>query len=135
MVQLYGGGPTSWASNERGGTICSSSTPAGDLEAPLIDSHAGRTIRACDDIRHGVRLHSGMFSSSAAHYDALYTTFKDFAAEARALHELVQRTSPGAATMLDVACGTGLHDAVLRDHYQLTGVDVIRGDAQGRTRT
>lgn len=65
-----------------------------------------------------------MFSRSAAHYDALYSTIKDFAAEARALHELVQSTRPGATTMLDVACGTGLHDAALRDHYQLTGVDL-----------
>ncbi|MBA2616521.1 MAG: class I SAM-dependent methyltransferase, partial [Actinobacteria bacterium] len=50
-----------------------------------------------------------MYSRSARVYDALYSTFKDFVAEAERVHELIQSRKPGARTLLDVACGTGAH--------------------------
>jgi SAM-dependent methyltransferase len=64
-----------------------------------------------------------VFSRSAQLYDAIYS-FKDYAAEARSLHELVQRRNPGASTLLDVACGTGAHLAELRRWYRCVGVDL-----------
>ena len=64
-----------------------------------------------------------MFSGTAHLYDAIYS-FKDYAAEAELLHELVEERAPGARTLLDVACGTGKHLAELRAWYEVEGVDV-----------
>jgi dTDP-3-amino-3,6-dideoxy-alpha-D-glucopyranose N,N-dimethyltransferase/dTDP-3-amino-3,4,6-trideoxy-alpha-D-glucopyranose N,N-dimethyltransferase/N-methyltransferase len=76
------------------------------------------------------------FSLSAPVYDLLYeASGKDYAAEAAALHDLIQRRRPGAASLLDVACGTGAHLAHLRRWYDVAGVDVepaMIGQAQGR---
>jgi SAM-dependent methyltransferase len=61
---------------------------------------------------------------SAQLYDLVYETFKGYAAEALTLHRLIQQHSrPSAATLLDVACGTGQHLAHLRDLYQVRGLD------------
>ncbi len=65
-----------------------------------------------------------MFSRTARLYDAIYGTFKDFAAEAERVHELVQARRPGARTLLDVACGTGAHLAHLAGRYEVEGVDL-----------
>ena len=64
-----------------------------------------------------------MFSRSAHLYDTIYS-FKDYAAEAAKLRELVQAGVPGARTLFDVACGTGKHLAELRRWYDVRGVDV-----------
>lgn len=67
-----------------------------------------------------------MFSLSARVYDAIYS-FKDYPAEAARLHELVEARSPGASTLLDVACGTGMHLAELHAWYEVEGVDLDAG--------
>jgi SAM-dependent methyltransferase len=65
-----------------------------------------------------------MYGRSAAVYDAIYAA-KDYAGEAKRLHELIQRTNRNpAATLLDVACGTGGHIAFLRQHFAVVGVDL-----------
>ena len=64
-----------------------------------------------------------MFSRTAHLYDAIYS-FKDYAAEATRLRELVEEREPGARTWLDVACGTGKHLAALRAWSEVEGVDV-----------
>jgi SAM-dependent methyltransferase len=64
-----------------------------------------------------------VFSRSARLYDAIYS-FKDYAEEAASMHELVQARKPGAATLLDVACGTGAHLAELRGWYRCEGLDL-----------
>jgi ubiquinone/menaquinone biosynthesis C-methylase UbiE len=64
-----------------------------------------------------------MFTKSAQFYDALYH-FKDYAAAAEHLQTLIQRTCPGAATLLDVGCGTGQHLQHLQAHYRVEGLDV-----------
>ena len=67
----------------------------------------------------------GPFEHTAEVYDLLYAaTGKDYAAEAADLHALIQSLRPGAATLLDVACGTGAHLAHLRRWYAVTGVDI-----------
>ncbi|HEX6700089.1 MAG TPA: class I SAM-dependent methyltransferase [Gaiellaceae bacterium] len=66
-----------------------------------------------------------MFSRSARLYDAIYH-WKDYPAEAASLHELIQARRPGAATLLDVACGTGAHLAELARWYSCVGVDLDR---------
>ncbi len=65
-----------------------------------------------------------MFSRSADLYDALYATFKDYEAEAARLRELIAEGVPRAATLLDVACGTGKHLELLREDFEVTGLDL-----------
>ena len=62
-----------------------------------------------------------MFSRSADLYDALYDTFKDYRAEAERVRALI---GPDARTVLDVACGTGRHLELLREHYDVVGLDI-----------
>lgn len=64
-----------------------------------------------------------MFRQSARIYDAVYH-WKDYVGEAARVHELVQARKPGAATVLDVACGTGAHLAELRRWYRCEGLDL-----------
>lgn len=65
-----------------------------------------------------------MFSSSAHIYDAVYS-FKDYGAEAERVHELIQERSPGASSLLDVACGTGKHLEQFRRWYpDVAGIDL-----------
>ena len=63
-----------------------------------------------------------MFRQSARLYDAVYS-WKDYPREAELVHEFVQARKPGAATLLDVACGTGAHLAELRRRYRCEGLD------------
>lgn len=64
-----------------------------------------------------------MFVKSARYYDALYH-FKDYPAAAEQVHRLIQHHRPGAATLLDVACGSGRHLEWLRSHYRVEGLDI-----------
>ena len=70
-----------------------------------------------------------MFSKSAKYYNAIYASMgKDHATEARKIHQLIQtykRTSGN--TLLEVACGTGLHASILRKDYQVEGLDLDAG--------
>ncbi len=63
------------------------------------------------------------YARSAGVYDALYS-FKDYAGEAALLERLVRDCNPAATTLLDVACGTGMHLAELRRHFCVEGVDI-----------
>lgn len=77
-----------------------------------------------------------MFRHSAHVYDLLYeATGKDYGAEATTLHGLIQQRSPGARSLLDVACGTGGHLVYLRHWYEVMGLDIdpgMLGEAQRR---
>ncbi len=64
-----------------------------------------------------------MFSRSARWYDAIYE-WKDYAAEARRLCAIIEAERPGAATLLDVGCGTGRHLEHLRSAYRVEGLDL-----------
>jgi len=67
-----------------------------------------------------------MFSKSAKFYDVLYGSMgKDYAAEAQKVHTLVQGHKRSAGnTLLEVACGTGLHASILQKDYQVEGLDL-----------
>lgn len=67
-----------------------------------------------------------MFTKSAAFYDAIYAaTGKDYVQEAHQVHALIQQhTRAPGKTLLDVACGTGSHLAVLREWYEVAGLDL-----------
>jgi len=49
-----------------------------------------------------------VFTESASFYDAIYA-FKDYDAEAAKIAAAIRARAPGARTLLDVACGTGMH--------------------------
>lgn len=59
-------------------------------------------------------------------YDALYA-YKDYEGEAARIVEIVDARFAGAASLLDVACGTGKHLEILRGTYRVEGADIDRG--------
>lgn len=64
------------------------------------------------------------YDSLAAHYDA---ATGDSAAEATFIHGIIDRARNGAATLLEVACGTGAVLAPLAARYQVSGLDIAPG--------
>ncbi len=65
-----------------------------------------------------------MFSKSAAFYDAVYAASgKDYASEAAWLRAAISREVGEHARLLDVACGTGMHLAMLRTDAAVEGLD------------
>ena len=68
-----------------------------------------------------------MFTRSAALYDPLYSTFKDYAGEVERLRGLIAERVPHAKTLLDVACGTGKHLELLSADFDAVGVDLDPG--------
>jgi SAM-dependent methyltransferase len=64
-----------------------------------------------------------VFTESAQFYDALYR-FKDYGASVRYLRTVLDEAAPDAGSLLDVACGTGRHLELLRDCYEVEGVDI-----------
>ena len=67
-----------------------------------------------------------MYLRSAHLYDLMHPNL-DYASATTRLRELVERTRPGARSLLDVACGTGRHVELLGEHYEVEGLD-ISGD-------
>lgn len=69
-----------------------------------------------------------MYGSQLAEvYDAIYVhgKAKDYPAEAAALTGLIRARCPRAASLLDVACGTGAHLNHLRDSFtRVAGVEL-----------
>lgn len=65
-----------------------------------------------------------MRQRSARYYDAIYGETKDYRADARMLHLWIQARAAGARTLLDVACGTGLHLQYLKEWYEAEGLDI-----------
>jgi ubiquinone/menaquinone biosynthesis C-methylase UbiE len=70
-----------------------------------------------------------MFSKSADLYDAIYLSMdKDYAKEARKVKTLVRRYKKSDGnTLLDVACGTGIHAGHLCAYFQVEGLDLNPG--------
>lgn len=70
-----------------------------------------------------------MFSASAELYDLIYSSFKDYPAEARQLVGVIRRAHPAARTVLDVACGTAEHARLLTEEhgYEVDGLDLEPG--------
>ena len=64
-----------------------------------------------------------MFSKTARYYDRLYS-FKDYAAEAAQIRELILREHRGAHSILDVACGTAEHAKLLSADFAVDGIDL-----------
>ena len=67
-----------------------------------------------------------MFTKSAEFYDAIYS-FKDYGAEATEVRDLIQKRNPAVRTLLDVACGTGLHLKEFDSSFDVEGIDLDPG--------
>lgn len=67
-----------------------------------------------------------MFSKSAKFYNALYASMgKDYVAETQKVHQIIQEHKRSSGnTLLEVACGTGIHASILRENYQVEGLDL-----------
>lgn len=63
-----------------------------------------------------------MFEKSQRFYDAVYS-FKDYPGEADVILHKVSDAKPQAKTLLDVACGTGMHLAEFKRNFEVFGVD------------
>ena len=65
------------------------------------------------------------YDEASRYYDAIYEAMKDYAAEADRLRLLLERYAQRPLRdLLDMACGTGLHDQYLKDHYHVEGADL-----------
>lgn len=70
-----------------------------------------------DQLLHGVL---------AKYYDQIYS-FRDYLDEAVRIQNLIIKYSPiEPLTILDVACGTGLHLKHLKDDFSCTGIDISK---------
>ena len=67
-----------------------------------------------------------MFSKSAKFYNALYGSMgKDYTTEAQKVHQIIQKHKRSSGdTLLEVACGTGIHASILGNDYQVEGLDL-----------
>ena len=67
-----------------------------------------------------------LHNNLAKYYDRVYS-FKDYLDEAVRLQNLIIKyLESGGNSLLDVACGTGLHLKHLKDDFSCTGVDVSK---------
>ena len=64
-----------------------------------------------------------MYASDADFYDQVYG-FLPYEDASRKLIGFLERWHPTAGTLLDVACGTGRHLALVRDRYRIEGLDI-----------
>jgi ubiquinone/menaquinone biosynthesis C-methylase UbiE len=75
-----------------------------------------------------------VFTESAAFYDVLYS-FVDYEAAVREIRQRLDAQAPHARSLLDVGCGTGRHVELLRERYEVEGLDInprcsgLRGSA------
>jgi SAM-dependent methyltransferase len=83
--------------------------------------------RSAFDGRAGTAQHvamTGPFAATAELYDAVYGHL-DYEGSAGAVEDLIRSHNPSAASLLDVACGTGRHLEVWRGRFErVAGVDV-----------
>ena len=66
-----------------------------------------------------------MYTATAELYDAIYSTFKDYARESAHIAGLLRQANPRCRTVLDVACGSGEHARLLAaEGFAVDGVDL-----------
>ena len=63
------------------------------------------------------------YERSAEVYD-LYYSWLDYAAHAETVRALLEAHNPGARTVLDLGCGTGLYTEQLANWYDVIGLDL-----------
>lgn len=70
-----------------------------------------------------------MYAKFAQWYDLHYRSIKDYESEVERIAYLLEKLGPKPNAILDVACGTGEHARVLREHYgySVDGIDLEPG--------
>jgi predicted TPR repeat methyltransferase len=64
-----------------------------------------------------------VFNKYSEYYDLIYED-KNYKKEVKYIDELIQKLHPGAKTILDIGCGTGIHANLLASlGYKVLGVD------------
>ena len=64
-----------------------------------------------------------VFGDYSHYYDLLYED-KNYSKEVEFVSSIIRRHAPGARTVLDLGCGTGIHAcAFAREGYEVTGLD------------
>ena len=64
-----------------------------------------------------------VFGAYSHYYDLLYED-KNYSNEVEFVSSIIRRHAPGARTVLDLGCGTGIHAcAFAREGYEVTGLD------------
>ncbi|HUG74871.1 MAG TPA: class I SAM-dependent methyltransferase [Acidimicrobiia bacterium] len=72
----------------------------------------------------GLPSHIRPFEASARVYDVVYSHL-DYQVSALQVEELIRRRNPGASSLLDMSCGTGLHLSIWKDRFDhVEGADV-----------
>ena len=69
-----------------------------------------------------------MYEKSFEFYDAIYS-WKDYPKEVARLHGILAAAGVGQGKLLDVACGTGRHLQLLKDLYDVQGLELDAGMA------
>lgn len=68
--------------------------------------------------------HESLYGRFAQYYDKIYSKKKDYVQEAGFIDSLIRKYNPRAKSILDVACGTGIHMSLLRKMgYAVAGTD------------
>jgi SAM-dependent methyltransferase len=64
-----------------------------------------------------------VFNKYSEYYDLIYND-KNYSNEVNYIHETIQKFNPGATTILDIGCGTGIHANLLASlGYKVHGID------------
>lgn len=63
------------------------------------------------------------FRPTAHIYDVVYSHL-DYPAHAATVEAIIHGVNPGARSLLDVACGTGVHLEIWADRFEVEGVDI-----------
>jgi SAM-dependent methyltransferase len=64
------------------------------------------------------------FSRSVHIYDQIYTKIRNYEKQAKEIRAWIEKRNPSAISLLDVACGTGLHIKYLSKWFDVEGVDI-----------
>ena len=88
---------------------------------PPDESYVGRVMSGYVDVVPDKG--DFMYSRSARLYDVMYSG-KDYAAASEYVRGVIESVNPDAATLLDVACGTGRHLEHFCAHYEVEGLDL-----------
>ncbi|MHA1638329.1 MAG: class I SAM-dependent DNA methyltransferase [Candidatus Thorarchaeota archaeon] len=67
---------------------------------------------------------SNFYTVLAKYYDLLYA-HKDYKSEVENIRQVIEKHKISSGfSLLDVACGTGKHIEILKEHYTVTGLDL-----------
>ena len=69
---------------------------------------------------------AGPFHPTSHFYDRAYAQL-DYAGHAATVEAIIRARNPAAASLLDVACGTGKHLEIWRERFEVEGLDIDPG--------